>query len=225
MIRRRDHDFEDRLSGQYFQPQIIPVPDDFSPEVPRMIFGSEHGFSQIIVSQINISLNVSYSPDWQIDISKGKEYLNEKIPILFDLVESLEGAEANFCGFNTKVRLTSSADDKSILSHIAKLFLSGDAEANLHDLQIKKTSTCSEQFYSNQTVSNYRVWKSPESQAVVPHLSQNQIIERGIEITGDYNDRYGYNQNLGYESNRDVANIIVAQGIDKMGHIIALMKE
>jgi len=61
-IRRRANDFEDRLKGLYFQPHIVPVPDDLDPEVPRMLFGSEHGFSQIIVSQISLVLNVTYSP-------------------------------------------------------------------------------------------------------------------------------------------------------------------
>ena len=34
-IRRRANDFEDKLKGRYFQPHIVPVPDDLDPEVPN----------------------------------------------------------------------------------------------------------------------------------------------------------------------------------------------
>lgn len=68
-IRRSANTFEDFLkshfSGHYGQPQVISVPDELDSEIPRIIFGSRHGFSQVIVSQINMTLNVTYSPDWQ----------------------------------------------------------------------------------------------------------------------------------------------------------------
>lgn len=54
-IRRMANDFEDRLKGYYFQPQIVPVPDEIEPAMPRIIFGSEHGYSQIIFSQISVA--------------------------------------------------------------------------------------------------------------------------------------------------------------------------
>jgi hypothetical protein len=85
MIRRRVNEFEDTLTGRYSQPQVLPIPDELDPEVPRILFDSKHGFSQIVISQINMSLNVSYSSDWQSDIGRGRNYLTERVPTLFDL--------------------------------------------------------------------------------------------------------------------------------------------
>jgi hypothetical protein len=47
-IRRRINAFEDLLQSEYTQPQVISVPDDFAPEVPRIIFESQHRYSQIV---------------------------------------------------------------------------------------------------------------------------------------------------------------------------------
>jgi len=108
-IRRKVNDFEDflqtHLEGHYQQPMLIPVPDEMDPEIPRLIFGSRHGFSQIVFSQIGLSLNVDYSPDWQLDVSKGRQYLLERAPVLFDLLSILDNIKPFFSGLTTKIRL------------------------------------------------------------------------------------------------------------------------
>lgn len=220
-IRRKANDFEDRLANLYFQPQIIPVPDDLDPQVPRMIFGSEHGFSQIIISQVNIKLNVSYSPDWQVDIDKGRQYLLERVPKLFDLVAILEDSTVNFSGLSTKVRLATQQNDQSILSHIAKKILVNQDVSSLHDLQIKQTNVLSDRFFSNIVIGNYRVWTIPDSVTSVPHLHRNQVVERGIEINGDFNDRFAYNEGRQYQTGSIVAQEIIQQGLDEMHRVIS----
>jgi hypothetical protein len=85
-IRRRALDFEDRLKGIYLAPFVLPVPDEFDPEAVRIVFGSQNGYSQVHISQINISLQVNYSSDWQVDIAKGQAYLIERAATLFDVL-------------------------------------------------------------------------------------------------------------------------------------------
>lgn len=106
-IRRRSNEFEDLLKtnfqNHYGQPQVISVPDELDPEVPRLVFGSRHGYSQIIISQIGMTLNVTYSPEWQQDISKGKKYLKERSSALYLLLKILEDSQIFFSGLITRV--------------------------------------------------------------------------------------------------------------------------
>ena len=75
-VRRKANKVEDflqtHLAGHYKQPMVIAVPDEVDPEIPRLMFGSRHGFSQLILSQVGLTLHVTYSPDWQVDVSKGR---------------------------------------------------------------------------------------------------------------------------------------------------------
>lgn len=219
-IRRKANDFEDHLQG-YSQPQIIPVPDDLDPQIPRMIFGSEHGFSQIVVSQINIALNVSYSPDWQTNVENCKAYLVERVPVIFGLIDILENSQVHFSGLSTNARLTSQESDNSILAHIARKFLLNHDVSSIHDLQFKQTKVISDRFFSNLTVRNYRVWAIPESVAPVPHLPRNQVAERGIEIIGDFNDRFAYNEDRDFQTNPKVALDIIQNGLDEATRMIS----
>ncbi len=221
-IRRKVNDFEDVLIGRYSQPQVVPVPDDLDPGVPRILFDSLHGYSQIVISQINMSLNVNYSQEWQDDISKGQEYLTERVPILFDLVGKLNAeSKIHYCGIVTRARLISIEDDKKIIDHMSNIFQLRHNGVELHDLEIKRASTIEERFFSNTVVKNYRTWRIPEDSAFhPPRMNDNQVIERGIEIIGDFNDRYKYNQDSRFFSDSLVANDIIRRGIDEVKLLI-----
>ena len=227
MIRRRVNEFEDTLTGRYSQPQVLPIPDELDPEVPRILFDSKHGFSQIVISQINMSLNVSYSSDWQSDIGRGRNYLTERVPTLFDLVGILdEKQRVHYSGIVTRARLASQEDDRTVISHMSRIFQLGQDETVLHDLEIRKAETLSERFFSNVSIKNYRTWQIPEDSPFrPPRMNDNQIIERGIEITGDFNDRYKYNQDSSYFSGRTLATEIIDRGIEIVERLTSKMTE
>ncbi len=218
-IRRLANEFEDRLQGRYFQPQIISVPDDLDPEVPRMVFGSEHGFSQIVVSQISIAFNVSYSPDWQLEIAKGKRYLIERVPLLFELLDVLDGVKPYFCGLSTQVNLPSEAEDETIVRQLSEALLQDQDLGSVHDIQVKTTAVISEQFFNNITLQNYRVWGTNASQQGMPRYSQSDVLERGVQITGDFNDRYAFNEREQYTSGQEVAAQIIEDGLAEVGSV------
>jgi hypothetical protein len=80
-VRRLVNDFEDRLAGRYGQPQTIPVPDELDPNLPRVMFQSLGGHSQVAISQVSVSLNVTYDQEWMTDELKRDSYLRERVPL------------------------------------------------------------------------------------------------------------------------------------------------
>ena len=223
-IRRKANEFEDRLKGRYFQPHIIPVPDDLDPEVPRMIFGSEHGFSQVIVSQVSLVLNVNYSPDWQVDIAKGQQYLLERAPVLFDLLSVLGEVHPYFCGLTTRVRLRTEMPDQVVLVRLVDAFLKDTVTHDLHEFQLKLTRVLSDCYYSNLLVQNYRSWNVENPEQSILRLPREAASERGIQIVGDFTDRYAFNQMKEYCSTKETAEIIVRSGLDDITEVIRRME-
>ncbi len=184
-IRRKADTFETVLEDRYLPPLVLPIPDDQEPEVPRIVFASKNGFSQIAISQINIALNVQYSPDFQIDISKGRSYLLEHVPVLFQLLNKLS-VSPNYVGFATVIK---------------------------------------GQFFSNMTVSNYRTWQVEAVPQRDVRLSPKDVVERGVQIAGDFNDRYAYNENKGYRSGREQITTIIDGGLGKIAEMITKVQE
>lgn len=223
-IRRKANDIEDilksSLEGHYSQPQIIPIPDELDPQVPRIIFGSTHGFSQIVISQINVSLNVRYSEDWQLDISKGQEYLQRRVPVLFKIVDSLKDIMPYFSGCTTKVVLHTKEDDDLILKQISNIFLKETELRKTHDIQLKITKIISDQFFSNITISNLREWQLIEPPLGIPRLSRKDAATKGIQIIGDYNDRYAFNENKKYLTEVGLVDKIISKGLAEINVMI-----
>jgi len=223
-IRRYANQFEDLLKGNYSQPHIISVPDDLNPEVPRMIFDSQHGFSQIIISQINVTLNVTYSPDWQENISNGKNYLLNRIPTLFDLLEKLEDTKPCFSGIVTLVHLPVLGNESTFIDYLSKLSLGQRDISNLYDVHLKTAEVYSNRFFSNLTIKNYRLWKFDAGPQVLPRLSHKKVFEQGIEIIGDFNDRYMYNENSSYFTDPGAVEEIITTGLEEVHKTIEKVK-
>jgi hypothetical protein len=227
-IRRRANDFEDffkeHFSGHYGQPQVISVPDELDPEVPRMIFSSKHGFSQILISQIGMTLNVTYSPEWQIDISKGKNYLDERTLAIYQLHDLLDGLPLLFSGLTSKVRIPMSVTEAEIIGHIQKHFIHGLKDRNIYDINMKVTKVINENYFSNLTIQNYRSWKLVNGNGI-PSLPINKADEKGIEIIGDFNDRYSYNEKKEYRSSKETSKSIIEKGLREVKKITEMLLE
>ncbi len=226
-IRRRANDFEDILRGKgYIQPQIIPVPDNLDPEIPRMIFASQDTFSHIVISQINATLNLRHPPECRKNIAKCKRYLLDRSPIPFELLRVLEEVKPYFCGLISVVRLPSLVEDDEILKRMAELSLGGDYTPDVHDIVLKTTRIVSDRFFSNVTWKNFRAWRNIEpAPSRFRPLSTRAASERGIEILIDFNDRYKFNESTDYYSGPDVVKELIEHAFDQISAAVEKVKE
>ncbi len=223
-IRRKAIEFEDllneKLAGHYSQPQVVSVPDELDPEVPRLIFSSKHGYSQIIISQISMSLNVVYSPDWQTDISKGRDYLLERSKALYLLLGNLKDIQICYSGLTTSVHISTDANNDEILNHLYKCFGLEMKDDNIHDIQLKVTTVDDDKYYNNITISNFRAWNVSEETQNIVRYSNNKIAYRGLEISADFNDRHSYNENDNYNSDPAIIEDIINKGLEHVNTTI-----
>jgi hypothetical protein len=70
------------------------------------------------------------------------------------------------------------------------------------------------------TLQNYRSWKREGPRQGIIRLSQNEASDRGIEISGDFNDRYAFNENKDYYTSRENAETIIDGGLEEIKKMI-----
>lgn len=222
-IRRKAIDFEDKLRGIYSAAQVNPVPDELDPGIPRILFDSDHGFSHISISQTNIVLEVRYSEDWQVEIEKGKQYLFEKNNLLYELLDLIE-LKPSFSGVSTVVRLPSTDNDKDILGYLSGKLLKDSSESNKLEVLIKNTNIIDSKFYSHVTVKNYKDYNLKYDGVNIPRFIDDHVVEKGVEISGDFNDRYLYNLNGDYQSAREDAPVLIERALEYIAQSVAFVK-
>jgi hypothetical protein len=189
-------------------------------EFPRIIFGSRHGFSQIVISQVSCSLNVAYSPDWQLDPTKGRTYLLERVPLLFDILRIANINRVSFSGVTTHVHLPSSEDDTTVIAHVCRKLLASQETNDVHDVEIKRTYVVDGKYFNNIVISNYRTWNIDSLSTGILSLSRDRASEKGIRIIGDFNDRYSFNETEGYNSRKSLIETIITQGFQSLQSVV-----
>ena len=222
-IRRLTNELEDRLADLYGEPQSIPVPDELDPQVPRIVFQSSGGHSQILISQVSISLNVTYDGEWTTNADKRHDYLRERVPLVYDLCAAAK-AEPLFSGLTTRVRSSSDRSDQEILNHVVKVLAIAEAGSRLSELSLRLSSVVDSRFFDNVTIQSHREW-APDAEASVPRLPSSAATSRGIELVQDFNDRYAFNERPEYGTSVAVGVEVVARSQESLHAWIARVTE
>ena len=89
-IRRYVNDIEDFLQEHYGTPQMVPLPDEVSPESPRIILYSKNGHSQISFSQISVDFIVNFDNDFLSDFRKTQEYIQRRVALVIKLLHKID---------------------------------------------------------------------------------------------------------------------------------------
>jgi hypothetical protein len=85
-IRKRVFDFEDKLKMSFKTPfNVISIPDEIDPNIPRFESTSKHGFSKLQVSQHRVNFSTGFNEAYTKD--KVAKYLKEKKDLLTGLVK------------------------------------------------------------------------------------------------------------------------------------------
>lgn len=222
-IRRKVNDIEDlvkaRSEGRFAMPQVIPVPDDLDPSVPRLIFVSKAGFSQLLISQIGVVFNVRYSPDWGSTPKKCEDYLRSKVELLFKIAEVgwEEFAKPLFSGVTTTFRIPTK-DQQDAVSRLAPSFSNAAMlAAQANELSYRWSLNVGELYYDNIAISSQVNLKAQASANAdgIPRFSAENIEAYGIEVAGDYNDRLAYNTNEHYRTSIEIMQHMIGEGCRK----------
>jgi hypothetical protein len=71
-----------------------------------------------------------------------------------------------------------------------------------------------DKYFSNTTFQSIRFWNQGQNGVMSP-LSKDSAILKGIQVIGDYNDRYSYNECQNYLSPPDIWKVLITDGIRK----------
>ena len=204
-IRKKAFDFEDFLDD-FKEPFIVPLPDNFSPDAPRIIFQTPHGHSTLTISQTNFSLKTGYDNGWEYDIEKCLDYIRNRAESIYTMVTEND-ITIFYIGiiFDYYVPIENSNQSMRILSEKflnQNLNLNGISRKDITDLNLKLTTEINSKFYRNFHFNTYKSYESRE--ATNQSLANFDIREEGIRIRIDVNDRKAFNIDGNHRSDLDV---------------------
>jgi hypothetical protein len=69
-------------------------------------------------------------------------------------------------------------------------------------------------------IKNFREWRLIEPQQEMPRLSQRRSSIKGIQLIGDFNDRYSFNEKQDYFSGSGIIEHIIDKAFTEMNAMI-----
>lgn len=229
-IRRYVNDMEDIVKaysiGGYSQPQIIPLPDDLDPEIPRMMFTAREGHSQVLVSQLAVAFNVNYSPDWASQPQRCLEYLQSKIEMLFKIAHAgWDEAQPRFSGVVTTFQFDVDHASDAIGIVAPSFTESQRLLKEAGELSYRWSLGIGDEIYQNIAVSTLMRLKSSIKGSVdtIPKFNPRTVEGYGVEVKADLNDRLAYNFRDDYESSEGAVRKLAVKGFETTSDVVSLL--
>lgn len=222
LIRRAVNDIEDLVKAAsehgFVQPQIVPVPDEFGPEMPRLIFESRGGHTQLLVSQLGVTFNAQYSEDWARDPQRCLVFMAAKVDLLFEIARAgwRTTRGPSFSAIATTIRVPTVSRAASVemlrqlFSDVAGL---GDAAG---EVSCRWSRSREERFFDNVAAQTFITVDESLVQFKngLPMITDAVISDCGVEIAGDFNDRLAFNSSTDYVSDPAGVKAMLTRGYE-----------
>lgn len=204
-IRRSVNQIEDALSEHYGLAEMPPLPDEFAPEVPRIILHSKYGHSQISFSQISVNLTVDFDDKYWEDFEATKRYILERLQILMDLLKVINIHQFCFAGLSYNIHLDTT--EHPSVQYMVNLLELGTSSENIYEASRRMTMIEDNTFFINEQVGTFKEYQT----AGIPELMNKQnskLTAEGVNLVLDVNNRYEFQQNSDLRSIDEFHDII-----------------
>lgn len=203
-IRENFFQLEKDLSTLFAKPfNLVPLPDAAPLEIPRITAVSINGFSSLNISlnsyQFVTRFDKVYSSDW----NKCRDYIKDRLYKIYDILDPFFKKKL-YCGLTVNLIKNLSDKDNAIdilLNNLTKF----SSKNEIYDIDNKYTFVKNKNYYVNIRVYNQRL----SINNILPGTLKENEQQNNIGILLDINDKYGFNYEPNYVSNKEkIDNII-----------------
>ncbi|MCL1863494.1 MAG: hypothetical protein FWF78_08005 [Defluviitaleaceae bacterium] len=204
-IRRRIVAYEDALKGEFLQYQILPIPDDAPPEIPRVTITTKHGHSMLQLSLSGAVFQTAYDDAYNKSWEKCHDYLEKRMEQIYDIVKHISPERIYTQGITAQIIVN--IPDTNPVEFLTKGVPIIDKNQDIWDFGCYATVISQNKYFATVQISNARI-------AHIPLSAENYEHKNYLLFNIEANDRKMFNQ----DSNND-------SGKETTKDLLSLMKE
>lgn len=202
------------LKEQFNEATVLPIPDDAPFDVPRIIVKSKNEHSQLNITPVNATLQITYNDGFERDWNSCKQYILEKMNSVFEFLNILTNNEYEYMGIVSTILMDEYKGDTTRL--LSQNLLNGNMKRDIYDLNIKYTFAEDEKFFVNIVLQNARLFRDGIVQNDAGALCQANQLAEAVGVIVDINDRFGFNNSVTYKTDRSM----LEQLVEKLSNIL-----
>lgn len=197
--------FNENLKEHFFDFNIISVPANIDPAIPRLVAVSSSNHSNIEISLINARLRTNFDENYSSDLNLCIKYLKERALKLFEALKVCDIAivySAIFINLEKQ-------EDKAV-EKIENQFLKTQDIKEIDEIGIRFSKIVDNKFYSNISFNNSKqikiekIFENNKPEIIIPLISLNEAskIDNYLNVSLEVNDKYSFNLDTNYSTNR-----------------------
>ena len=194
------------LKEHFFEFNILAVPANIDPVIPRLTAVSNSDHSNIQISLINAKLLTNFDDHYSENIDLCIDYLKNRALKLYEALMS--------CNINivySAIFINLEERDDYAVEKIRTHFLKMDENKKINEIGIRLTDIVDDKFYrivsfnNSKQVKIEKVFKGDNDEIVFPLISLNDAseIENYLNVSLEFNDRLLFNLDSNYSTNED----------------------
>lgn len=203
--------FNKILAEHFFDFNIIGVPANIDPAIPRLTAVSSSNHSNIEISLINARLRTNFDESFCENISVCIDYLKERALKLFDALKS--------CNINivySAIFINLEEKEENAVEKIKEQFLKFENLENIDEMGISFSYAVDNKFYSNISFNNSKqikiekVFGTNKGEIILPLISLNDAteVEDYLSVSLESNDKLAFNLDSNYStSSKELLNL------------------
>lgn len=205
-IRRYLNDIEDVFKDWFGVPQTVAVPDDFNPQVPRVIMSSKDGLCQISFSQISIDLSMRSNNEVLGRNDDVLDYISKIVSLVKMFFVKVGITKFCYMGLNCNLKLNIRGEDA--LNFAKKRIGKECCSDDLYDISQRLVSVKDGEFFVNEQIDTYL-----EPNEGITNIPEFRLIkdfssEKSVALTVDVNNRYSYIQSGNYVAIDEIESVL-----------------
>lgn len=198
--------FNDILKEHFFDFNIIGVPANIDPAIPRLTAVSSSNHSNIEISLINARLRTNFDENYSEDINMCINYLKERILKLFEALKS--------CDINivySAIFINLEEKENNAVEKIKEHFLKIENLETVDEIGVRFSQVVDNKFYSNISFNNSKqiklekIFEGNKGEIIFPLISLNDAseIENYLSVSLELNDKFAFNLDSNYSTSKE----------------------
>lgn len=197
-FRKKIIGLEDELKEHFLPTTLLPVPEEFQDEVPRLFAPSKGGHSQVDMALTVTSFRTRYDGEYIYRWDLCQKYIQERCGCINSLLENMTNNNLSFVGLITNLKYDTPDEDGLDLLKNSLIRNNGETLGLIRDMVCRLTYVVKNRYYVNISLQNQKQY-----QANTDNTTFGKPVNNCIGITLDVNDRYMSQTQTSYKSNAE----------------------
>jgi len=199
-IRKRVVAYEDTLQRDFLPYEILPIPDNAPPDIPRITMETKGRHSMLQISLSGASFQTAYDEQYNQSWDMCREYLEHRASQVYDIMSHVTNGHISTQGFIAQIIINNLQSDP--VAMLQKNIAIAGENCTPWDIGGHVTVVKQDKYYINVRVENARL-ASLQSSPVAQGTESGQT--HCLLLTIEVNDRKLSNENNDYISQKSAA--------------------